>query len=83
MKKTPLKLSKLVIQSFVTAVLDSEKLKGGTVCPNPDISRAGPAYCVTGSECDTQAVETCHSTGNTDDPTGFFTQVQMGCLSGD
>lgn len=83
MKKTSLKLSKLIIQSFVTTINETDKLKGGTICPAPDVSRAGPEYCVTGTECGTQAVETCHSTGNTDDPTGIFTQAEMGCISGD
>lgn len=82
MKRKPFKLSRLSIQSFVTTIHHPIQLKGGTLCPEQ--TKPGPGLCITGEECTTRQDETCpHSTGNTDDPTGIFTQAIMGCLSGD
>ena len=79
MKNIPLKLSKLSIQSFVTSLESTEKLKGGTFCA--EVSRGGPTICITGEQCATLPQETCHRTGNNGDPTGFITLAQFGCLS--
>jgi len=79
MKKTSLKLSKLSIQSFVTSLDSTKKLKGGTICP--DVSLGGPSLCITGEICATLPQGRCHSTGTNGDPTGFVTLAQFGCVS--
>ncbi|MEL7147687.1 MAG: pinensin family lanthipeptide [Bacteroidota bacterium] len=70
MKTKKLNLSQLRVSSFITSVAEQQKVKGGTICP--DISLAGPTLCITGEVCETLVVETCHSTGNTDNSTGLF-----------
>ena len=70
MKRQKLNLSQLSVSSFITTVAEQKQVKGGTICP--DVSNAGPTLCITGAECETLVEETCHSTGNTDDPTGRF-----------
>ena len=78
MKTKKLNLSQLSIRSFVTTLNDQQHVKGGTICP--DESNAGPTLCITGNVCETLVVETCHSTGTTDDTTGLWTRVS-GCNS--
>lgn len=79
MKNQKLTLRNLKVLSFVTTLQNTNSLKGGTLCPEETL--AGPGLCITGDQCQTRIEEGCHSTGNTDDPTGFETRIPALCIN--